>query len=567
MADAPPEEGGEGGTAVFFKRRVARGNLRKREADDDGEGVGGGGGGEEGPSVVRPAPKARREGALGGSTAAREADAKPAFAYEADRQRQAAGDGGATASLETETPFDRDARAAREAVLAQASRLGADGREVDDGLYHGASAYIDYRKGFRREHTAGAEKAGGNHGPLRAPTNVRFTFIMDYKPDICKDYKETGYCGYGDSCKFMHDRGDYKAGWQLDREWDEKEKTRKAREAAAVAGMLAEVEGGEAPKEEEAEDDLPFACFICRRAWADARDPVVTRCKHYFCEQCALQHNAKNKTCATCMVRCTFHGAMKRGLRANAAARAATHQRRVQHGARDNAAAEGLQGRHRGRARCCSPRGARCGAEGRAGARRRSRLAARIDAAYCERATRDEHAKRVRSSPMRSLHSTRVSLQPVRPARCDAASPRRLPGRCSPACARRGARLRLAAASEWQTATDAASGKPYFWNTRTNETAWELPADAAPQPEAAAEAAPAGATLSFEELEALLCATQPVYLSKVVEPHRDAAFSDAFTDFLTAKIAASADKADKERLEKLRARLANPLIRQPPPFV
>ena len=307
MADAPEQGGGEGdegagGSAVFFKRRVARGNLRKRAADEDGEGGAGGEGGEA-PAVVRPAPKARREGALGGSTASRDGDAKPVFAYEADRQRQAAGDGGATATLETETPFDRDARAAREAVLAQASRLGPDGREVDDGLYHGANAYIDYRKGFRREHNAGSEKASGTHGPLRAPTNVRFTFIMDYKPDICKDYKETGYCGYGDSCKFMHDRGDYKAGWQLDREWDDKEQARKAREAAALAGMLAEVEGGEAAKEEEAEDDLPFACFICRRTWADARDPVVTRCKHYFCEQCALQHNSKNKTCAQCMVR------------------------------------------------------------------------------------------------------------------------------------------------------------------------------------------------------------------------------------------------------------------------
>lgn len=25
------------------------------------------------------------------------------------------------------------------------------------------------------------------------------------------------YCGYGDACKFMHDRGDYKSGWELDR--------------------------------------------------------------------------------------------------------------------------------------------------------------------------------------------------------------------------------------------------------------------------------------------------------------------------------------------------------------
>lgn len=40
---------------------------------------------------------------------------------------------------------------------------------------------------------------------------------FDYQPDICKDYKETGFCSYGDSCKFMHDRGDYKSGWELER--------------------------------------------------------------------------------------------------------------------------------------------------------------------------------------------------------------------------------------------------------------------------------------------------------------------------------------------------------------
>ncbi len=31
-----------------------------------------------------------------------------------------------------------------------------------------------------------------------------------------------GYCGFGDSCKFLHDRSDYKHGWQLEREWNEK---------------------------------------------------------------------------------------------------------------------------------------------------------------------------------------------------------------------------------------------------------------------------------------------------------------------------------------------------------
>ena len=304
-AQEVPCEDGSAPTAVFFKRRAAgRSNLRKRPADEEEEGGGAGRADTdaEGPAVVRPSSKARTNVAVGGSTA-REAERVFTGAAEAERQRQERGDGGATASLQSETPFDRDARAAREAVLAQASKLGADGREVDDGLYHGQSGYIDYRKGFRREHTVGAEKSGGMHGPLRAPTNVRFTFIMDYKPDICKDYKETGYCGFGDSCKFMHDRGDYKAGWQLDREWEEKERLRKEREKAALAGMLGEEDGGQEGAAAAPEDDLPFACFICRRPWSDVRDPVVTKCRHYFCEQCALQHNAKTKSCAACNVR------------------------------------------------------------------------------------------------------------------------------------------------------------------------------------------------------------------------------------------------------------------------
>jgi RING finger protein 113A len=52
---------------------------------------------------------------------------------------------------------------------------------------------------------------------------------------------------------------------------------------------------------EEEEDELPFACYLCRKPWAEIRDPVVTRCKHYFCETCALRHNSLNKgKCAIC---------------------------------------------------------------------------------------------------------------------------------------------------------------------------------------------------------------------------------------------------------------------------
>jgi hypothetical protein len=75
--------------------------------------------------------------------------------------------------------------------------------------------------------------------------------------------------------------------------------------------------------------------------------------------------------------------------------------------------------------------------------------------------------------------------------------------------------------------------------------------------------------MSFDELEAKLLAVQPVYLSKEVEPHRDVAFSDAFTDHLTRKIEANGggNAPAAEKWVKLRARLANPLIRQPPPFI
>lgn len=115
-------------------------------------------------------------------------------------------DGGATRLLETETSHDRDGRAIREKVLNQ--------ERTDDGTYRGMAAYTDYRAGFRRENTIASEKGSGAHGPLRATTAIRSTVRFDYQPDVCKDYKETGYCGWGDACKFLHTREDYKVQWR-----------------------------------------------------------------------------------------------------------------------------------------------------------------------------------------------------------------------------------------------------------------------------------------------------------------------------------------------------------------
>lgn len=277
-----------------FKKRNRGGNLRKKPAAVEEDG-----GADEGDGGVNlKKPKQRRDGLAFKATKDKDA---VAFAYEASGLLQQHGDQGATKGIETETEFDRDARALREQVLAQAT--GEADAADNDGEYKGANNYIDYRKGFRREHTIGAEKGGGWHGPLRATTHIRSSVRVDYQPDLCKDYKETGYCGYGDGCKFMHDRGDYKSGWEIERDWEAKQKEQKAAKLSRHRRVGAEGEGSDEEEDgEEQDDELPFACFICRRPWDEHSEPVVTKCQHYFCEQCALKHHQRNPRCFVCEV-------------------------------------------------------------------------------------------------------------------------------------------------------------------------------------------------------------------------------------------------------------------------
>ncbi len=105
-------------------------------------------------------------------------------------------------------------------------------------------------------------------------------------------YKQTGFCGYGDSCKFLHAREDYKQGWQLDRDWEVGGKNKKP------GGAKGEKGGDEQADEEDALlEKIPFACIICKKPYTN---PIVTRCGHYFCEACAIQRYRKTPTCAAC---------------------------------------------------------------------------------------------------------------------------------------------------------------------------------------------------------------------------------------------------------------------------
>lgn len=273
---------------LLFKRPRRKGaaGLRKRPAGDPEPGDSSSG--DEGGSVVRRAERRaearspfiqRTRGA--GPQEAADGDARseggaeaPGVVYKSTRSAKPAGpeDMGATAGCELDPERGRAARAILE--RSGESQEALRGKE-DDKIYRGIHHYRQYAK---------PKDASGSlrKGPIRAPEHLRATVRWDYQPEVCKDYKETGFCGFGDSCKFLHDRSDYKHGWQIERELQE------------GRYGVSEDENYEVGSDGQ---ELPFSCFICRQTF---RKPVVTKCRHYFCESCALQRFHTSPRCYVC---------------------------------------------------------------------------------------------------------------------------------------------------------------------------------------------------------------------------------------------------------------------------
>lgn len=145
-----------------------------------------------------------------------------------------------------------------------------------------------------------SEFAAGSSGPKRTKVDedqeygeylrkkhkfIRTTIRTDYQPDICKDYKNTGFCGFGDSCKFLHDRSDYKHGWQIDQEWEKGQYRDEDDEKYLI----------ENSDDDDDDEDDAHKCSICKEHY---KDPVITKCKHIFCSDCA------DKACTTKCVTC-----------------------------------------------------------------------------------------------------------------------------------------------------------------------------------------------------------------------------------------------------------------------
>jgi RING finger protein 113A len=269
--------------APVFKKRAKNSNLRKRpatpppEADDsdDADYTDD----EQGARIKRR----KREGVnITAAGAQREVVTSKSTAFQADRSTTISANDDATKASNWYTDA---ALAAKDASSKTKPATETIVPEATDGTYQGTAKYSTFiQKNPEKKQL----------GPQKAPTNVRTITVTDFAPDVCKDYKQTGFCGFGDSCKFLHAREDYKQGWQLDKEW---EKAGKKDKKPGGAGKDREAEGMD--DEEKMLMDIPFACIICKESY---KSPVVTKCGHYFCEKCAMTRYMKDKKkqCAHC---------------------------------------------------------------------------------------------------------------------------------------------------------------------------------------------------------------------------------------------------------------------------
>lgn len=268
---------------AFKKRSNKASNIRKRPATpppeasnsesdytDD----------EEGVRVKRR----KREGVKVTSVVTKaEQDFSKSTKYQADRSTTISANEDATKTSNWYT----DAANAADAAIATA-RAQREAREETDGAYKGTANYSNFIQ-------KNPDAPNRQVGPVKAPTNIRTITVTDFAPDVCKDYKQTGFCGFGDSCKFLHAREDYKQGWQLDKEWESVgSKSKTGANAKSRSGADETMD-----EEEKMLENIPFACIICKEPY---KTPVVTNCGHYFCEKCALGRYMKDKkrTCAAC---------------------------------------------------------------------------------------------------------------------------------------------------------------------------------------------------------------------------------------------------------------------------
>lgn len=152
------------------------------------------------------------------------------------------------------------------------------------------------QKGLTGSSTEGStEKTTNKFQPQRKKKMAEMPGArVDYGQDICKDYYETGFCGFGDSCKFIHTRLEQKSSWELEKEFlDQQQRQRKDQDKDNVDNFS---KSTETPTNIRKELKI---CAICSKEppiQATLRSP----CHHLFCEECFIEQT--ENTCPTCKI-------------------------------------------------------------------------------------------------------------------------------------------------------------------------------------------------------------------------------------------------------------------------
>lgn len=127
-----------------------------------------------------------------------------------------------------------------------------------------------------------------NAGPKPAPlASMRHTSRMDYAQDVCKDWMETGYCVFGDTCKFMHVRDESKPSWQLDAEWEAEQESKRRKSLKDDFSR---------------QNENASAVIKCKICGKEDRGQLVRpeECKDIFCQKCILTAFKKSQKCPAC---------------------------------------------------------------------------------------------------------------------------------------------------------------------------------------------------------------------------------------------------------------------------